>query len=60
MRMLTTLEKARELGVTDRALKKWRKEGKGPPFKKFGKSVRYYPEVHPELGEIVQDEEVKS
>lgn len=48
MRMLTTLQKAEELQVHERTLKQWRAEGKGPPFKKFGKSVRYFPEVRPD------------
>ncbi|MEP3297731.1 MAG: hypothetical protein ABJO27_14870 [Pseudoruegeria sp.] len=47
MRMLTTLEKAKELNVSERALKDWRKRGVGPEFKQFGRAVRYYPDGGP-------------
>ena len=47
MKMLTTEEKAEELSLSTRTLKQWRLDGVGPKWKKFGRAVRYYPEVMP-------------
>jgi hypothetical protein len=32
---------ARELGKTVRTLRQWRRQGKGPPYALFGRTVRY-------------------
>lgn len=36
-----TTEAARLLGVQQKTLEGWRRNGSGPPFRKFGAAVRY-------------------
>ncbi len=36
-----TTEAARLLGVQRKTLEGWRRNGSGPPFRKFGAAVRY-------------------
>ena len=38
-------EKAEQLGVALRTLRKWRQLGKGPPYTKLGKQVHYRDEA---------------
>ena len=38
---MPTPKAAREVGYSTAALRKWRREGKGPPFIRYGRSVRY-------------------
>ncbi len=38
---LTEVEVAELLDMSPRTLQGWRVQGKGPPFEKFGRSVRY-------------------
>lgn len=41
VRYLTEKQLAARLNLTQRILQKWRLEGAGPPYHKFGKAVRY-------------------
>jgi excisionase family DNA binding protein len=39
--LLTDTETASYLGLADRTLRDWRKQGKGPAFVQMGKKIRY-------------------
>jgi len=49
----TEAEKANQLGVTVRTLRKWRQRRIGPPFAKYGKTV-VYPDDDDWLRNLVQ------
>lgn len=40
---MTTVEAARLLGYSPAALRKWRREGRGPRYLRTGRSIRYLP-----------------
>lgn len=44
-RRLTETEAAEVLNLSTRTLQQWRVKGGGPPFKKYGASVRYDPDA---------------
>ena len=44
LRFLTEHDVADVLGVKPKTLARWRWQGRGPRFRKFGRKVRYAPE----------------
>ena len=42
-RLLTTDDLAGMVGVEPRTIERWRKDGSGPPFMLFGRTIRYHP-----------------
>lgn len=40
--VLTSKEVANWLRVTEQTVRRWRSDGKGPPFFRMGRQVRYY------------------
>ena len=46
---LTTVEAAREIGVSVATLKRWRKQGSGPPYLRLGPRIIRYRLVDIEL-----------
>jgi len=52
--MLTPKEFAKAKKVSLSWLAKARKRGDGPPFIRFGRSVRYFPLVRPEQTSVVE------
>ena len=40
-RLLTSVEVAEILGITEGTLRNWRYQGDGPPYVKLGSAVRY-------------------
>ena len=46
VKLLSSTEKAKELGVTRETLRRWRLAGTGPAWKRVGPNIiRYLPEV---------------
>lgn len=41
---ICTKRAARRIGVTPRTLEQWRHLGKGPPFLRIGRMIRYLPQ----------------
>lgn len=56
MALLTEREVAKDLGVSVQLLRKWRSDGSGPVYSKFGRLVRYDPS---DLKEFVVTKQVK-
>lgn len=40
-RLLSSIEVAELLGITEGTLRNWRYQGQGPPYVKLGSAVRY-------------------
>jgi predicted site-specific integrase-resolvase len=38
---LSEADTAKEIGVSVRTLRKWRREGVGPPYANFGRAIKY-------------------
>ncbi len=65
MKLLTETEVAGRLEVTTPCLRRWRREGRGLPFVRVGRLVRYHPQavekfIADHTQEVTADEALKA